>query len=101
METNHAEANALDEEELKRQEVIATANKVELPLNAEEEGMDLTKMYKLDLGDHSNYKTKLCQKRWEIQRGIWVNTRVETNEDPKGGIPTIPFPTEEGENANP
>ena len=44
------------------------ANQVELPLTEEEEKMDLTKMYELDLGDHANYKTKLVQKRWQQQR---------------------------------
>ena len=55
-----------DEEEQKRQDVINLANKKEVPLTEAEDAMDLSEMRQLDLGEATNYKTKLCQKRWEI-----------------------------------
>ena len=89
-----------DEEERKREEVIATANQIEQQLTEEESNIDLSKMHLLDLGEHSNYKTKLCQKRWEIQRNIWVNNRVETDKDPKEGVASKPFPKGDGDPVN-
>ena len=51
------------EEEKKNDEahkaVIDKANEVEQVLTQEEDAMDLTKMKELNLGDHSNYKTRL------------------------------------------
>ena len=55
-----------DAEEKKRQDVVRIANEKELPLTEAEANMDLSKMHTLDLGDNQNYKTKICQKRWEV-----------------------------------
>ena len=39
--------------------IIDKTNEVEQALTQDEEGMDLTKMKELNLGDHQNYKTRL------------------------------------------
>ena len=39
-------------------------DEVEEQLTQEEMNMNFSKMEKLDLGDHKNYKTRLVQNRW-------------------------------------
>ena len=47
----------------------AQVDKKELPLTEEEQNIDFKAQGEmLNLGDHPNYKTKLVQKRWEIER---------------------------------
>ena len=51
--------------------------------------MDLSKMQELDLGEQTNYKTKIVQNRWQQQRSMWLKTRDENPvEDPKNGMPS-------------
>ena len=64
----------------------------ELPLTEAEAAMDLSKMYELDLGEQGNYKTKIVQNRWQQQRNQWLTTQNTSEEDPKNGLPSRPFP---------
>ena len=87
-----------DEEDKRRLEVLKIAQEKEHPLTEAEEQMDLSKMFEINFGEDKNYKTKLCQKRWEIQRNLWLNNRAE-DANPKDGIESKPFPKDDAKDA--
>ena len=72
----------------------AQVDKKELPLTTEEQNIDFRKQgVMLNLGEHKNYKTKLVQKRWEIERQQWLADVNKSKEDQRMGIPAKPFPS--------
>ena len=49
-------------------QIADQCDKVEKALTEQEAALNFTKMDRLDLGAHANYKTRLVQKRWQEQR---------------------------------
>ena len=52
-------------------------------------------MFALDLGEHKSYKTQLVQNRWDQRRNIWLQHQNHNGPQPKMGLQSKPFPTEE------